>query len=389
MLLCGQRDMAGLRVTCGVFGQPGAQRFACVTPSRMQRAVAEREGYAVARYDSEDECGRECTLFARLPPELAEEVGTYLSPPALATVRRVAYVAAPMAAAALESERAACLEIAERFPGAWRLLPAGGAPGGAFRADPARLARVCREWGGACATRPCGAILARMGATFSLLLTDEDADTPEQPAIETDVAGDPWWKWWYLAGPLSAARFRDAPGNAPFYTRPAPVRALYGVGEALPVFLPGNTVRADVRGREAPRDVWGIVDGMIVRVVYDYTTQLIRFVQQTTLAGAAPRMTMHEGYEEPDVEELQLEFQLPRPPELAARPGENRLAASRRYADYANSLLGARLFEVSPYVLIGAATGAEAVATRYFATNGFPASLIRAHTMQRVPAPPG
>lgn len=380
--------MAGRRVSCGVFGEPGARRFACVEPPYMQRAIQTGDGRSVARYDSEDECERECNALAMLPPEIAEQLGTYLPLPALAAMGRAARVGGPVVGSALE--RAACRAIAERFPEAWRLLLAGAAPGGAIRADPGRLAQLCRAWNVTCAARPCAALLARMSDTFSVTLADEDVDEPDEVVLVTDLLGGQWSLQWYTVRSLSDERFLATPGNAPFYAHPAPVRSLYGVGDALPVFLPGNTVHVDAAELGTASDLWGVVDGVIRAVTHDVDTGLLTFHQATMPARTTFRTTTIAGQGQgTDTEWMELVFEMPPPPGVAARPGEHPLAAARRYADYANDVLGAGLFAARRQGVIRVAAEASEAATRYFAAHGFPASEIRAHALEPVWPPPG
>ena len=389
--------MSNQRVWCGVFGVPGERRYACVGPPRMQQAVETGDGVPLERYDSEEECEAGCTALARLPPEMAAEVSGYLPLGALAAVGRAGRGAGYVAAGAeLASEREACAAVAERFPEAWRRLSAGGAPGGAFRVDPQLLAQRCAAWRLSC-MRPCADILARMSDTYTASLGAEDMTDRND---EEDPAGDRWWITEYRARSLADARFRNAADNAPFHERTAPARTVFGVGAALPVFFPGNTVRVlapDAATGATRVERWGYVGGAI-RDLWPDDDGLLRFFMDVVPAREPWRILVlpeEEDIDQVESESIELEFTLPPPPGMAP-PGRLSggiavLLPAQRYLEYVRRTLGIRFADLMatygtqsgvPQVLYEHTRGALRAASERFAALGFPAARMEVRVIE-------
>ena len=319
-----------------MFGAPGERRYACVEPLHMQRAVETGDGVPLERYDSEEECEAGCTALARLPPVMTAEVGGYLPPGALAVASRAGV---PLRAGeVLRQERAACADVAARFPEAWRQLFAGD---GEFRADPALLERRCAEWGVSC-TRPCAAIRARMDATYVMPLRIG----VDMTSVQTwGSPGNFWTVYRGSAGPLSDARFRSAPGNAPFYARSA--LGAGGDSDVLPVFLPGNTIRVLMPiayPDRPPVERWGYVSSIVSDVEVDSSTGLLVLVVLVEPARG-PAHSIPSPYSGYVSEEMTLHFPVPPPPGETepgnlVNTGEDALEPAGRYAAYIRDILG-------------------------------------------------
>ena len=351
----------------------------------MQRAVESGEGVQVERYDSEDECESECNVLARLPPEVSAQIGQYLPVSALAAGSVAARSAGESGRSGLVAERAVCATIAERFPVLWRARMQYATVGRALRERPWALGSWCREWAAPC-ERPCTALLERLSQTFTVPLTDAILDAED---IYTDVGYQRWLWRGHTVDWTMIESLRAEPGNARFFDRPAPVRALFDVGNMLPVFLPGNELHFDGRQLGVPIDLRAAVLSELESVNYQPAYGTLAFYQEPR-ATRAPFRTIRLG-EERLSELVSLSYRMLPPPEIEMYPaGEDLLEARRRYVDYASGILGigglgyieaVLLDDGSVKVEIHERSKLLDAASRYFATNGFPVADIEIGTL--------
>ena len=177
-----------------------------------------------------------------VPVYVLRHLASFLDLPSLCALSRTARVGRRAAEDELRTERRACASLARRYPAAYRVLishptdddSSGDSVRGAVLVT--RMAALCLRWAVCRATRPCDALLAHMGRVFEVSPT-----TPRVPPFRhSGVSPRRTVRRWRFDLRDHA---RGPPCNAAFFGRACAWR---GPGVAVPVFLPGETVRVRV-----------------------------------------------------------------------------------------------------------------------------------------------